>query len=125
MGLFSNSSGPGRFGLEVDIDDLPFQPETPDLSPSAKVVITGVDGSENTVSAPLVPQSIHCRNAFFFYYQGEFDIPFSSLGGSPFDLEITLSIRGATYVGHASWRKIKGEGSMAPIAFTPPLPGSR
>ena len=60
----------------------------------------------------------------YLYYQGEWNIDFATLGGSPFQIEVTLTIRGIRYTGEASWRRIKGEGSMAPITFIPPLPGS-
>jgi hypothetical protein len=122
VGLFANSRGVGSFALEVVIDDLPFQPDTSELSSVAEVVVTGANGSQRTLRTPLIPQSLDCVNGHYFYYQGEWDDDFSTLGGSPFDLEITLSIRGTTYIGHANWRKIKGEASMAPISFTPPLP---
>lgn len=127
VALFPESRGEGSYALEVIVDDLAFHPMKFELSRSVEVAVTAVDGSEQTLTAPLIADSLLCGgrgSKGSFYYQREWDEDFSVLGQSPFDLEVTLTIRGTTYVGHATWRDVQGGPVYTPVTFTPPLPAA-
>lgn len=124
--LAPESRGEGSFGLEVRLEDLPFQPARSEVSDSVKVVVTDAHDRERVLVAPLIRQSMNCIARGSFYYQAEWDEAIEVLGESPFDLAVTLTVRDTTYVGRATWDgSPRPRTGYVPVTFTPRLPSDQ
>lgn len=122
--LFAEPGGDGAPMAEVVFDDLPFQPTAEDLSRALNVRATAEDGGVSTAQVPLVEPSLECGvrgSRGQFYYQSLLPSGAVDPVPGPLDLEVSLAIRGTTYVARGRWAGGRQQGYV-PLTFTPPLP---
>jgi hypothetical protein len=126
VGLYPESRGEGSYALEVAVSDLPFQPDSSEVSRTADVTVTAADRKQHTLSVSLVSDSVCWEGQGSFYFEDEWDSDFAALGQDPFEIEVMFTMMGTTYTGTGTWSRgvadgTSGEGYV-PLVFTPPLP---
>ena len=117
-------TGPGH-ALEVLFTDLPFQPARSEVSPQATVEVTAADGHRTEVAVPLAVASLTCREQGTFYFQGEVPASVGAPGPAPWDLVVTVTIRGTRHTGTGRWPgpgPVPGEATFETLTWQPALP---
>lgn len=111
--------------MEIVFHDLGFQPSRAEVGSVADMRIVAADGARSRVEIPLVTQSLECYWEGTFYYQGEWLTEITPHGPAPWDVEVSVTIRGSEHVGRGRWPGPTGDPNSSPyvpLTWTPALP---
>jgi hypothetical protein len=117
-------TGPAH-AMEIAFDDLGFQPNRSEVGSVAAMTIVAADGTRSQIEIPLETQSLPCYSRGSFYYQGEWLTEITPRGPAPWDVEVTVTIRGTEHVGVGTWPGPSSDPNLnpyIPLEWEPALP---